>query len=467
MEKIAVLISGEYRKFDVTRKTMSFLDQPNVDVYFSTWDRTTYSLPSVGLQIEETVTKEKILKVLGKHGTIRIDSHDLLPKKKYNVKMIHRWLAGFKLIENSGIKYDYVVILRPDMFFSKNPVPELVNLDKFNNGIGFSWATSMHIGLLPDVLFISTFENMKNLIDNLSIFDWSFNKENNWHKWWYEYVKNKFEIFNIEELSYLTFCRYWANNENNFEKVLEIQHDWRDIKLLDDYHRWGEEHVLKVWPTEIIEAARLKSSMDFYKKYERAVIFDLDGVLVSTDLLHYRALVKSVSEIVGIDITEFAGIHHKSMTSTQDKIKLLQSQYYFSDTDAENILLQKDRYFLEEITTMIVHDNVVGCLEYLKEKNYRLAIASNSRRKNIDNILSATGLKKYFDVIVSAEDVLHRKPAPDILFEVYKQLGINGDNTIYIEDSDEGVEAGLKSKSKVIKINSPLDLTTNLFSGLL
>lgn len=65
MNRIAVIISGEYRTFDICRKTMTFLDNENVGVYFSTWDRTVQSNKYLNYHIDETVTINRIKSALG------------------------------------------------------------------------------------------------------------------------------------------------------------------------------------------------------------------------------------------------------------------------------------------------------------------------------------------------------------------------------------------------------------------
>lgn len=267
MKKIAVLISGEYRKFDITRKTMAFLDNPDIDVYFSTWDKTIYSSPKINLHEEQLITEDRILKDLGRQATVRIDKHDSFVEKKYNSKMINRWRTGFSLIEQSGINYDYVAIIRPDIFFTKVPTPEFINLERYENSIGFSWATSLDKELLPDVLFISTFNNIKKLMMSLSSMIWVVDAENDWHKWWYKFVRNHFEILHISELSYLTFCRLWAKDTDSFQEIMDVQHDWRDLRLLHESEMWGRDNILKVWPQEIVETAEEKWNNNYFDKY--------------------------------------------------------------------------------------------------------------------------------------------------------------------------------------------------------
>jgi hypothetical protein len=267
MKRIAILLSGEYRKFDVTRKTMPFLDSPGIDIYFSTWDKTEYLSPKINFSRTEHVSAEKIITDLGRAATIRIDFHESFKEVKYNSKMINRWKAGFELIISSGIEYDYIIIMRPDIFFTPIPTPELINLERFNNSIGFAWATSLDKNLLPDVLFMSSTENMAILMNALSVDVWANDNETNWHLWWYKYVNDILPIQHIGELSYLTFCRYWAKPTDNFMEILDTQHDWRDLRLLHEIDLWGKEPMLRVWPSEVVEAAQQKWINGYFNKY--------------------------------------------------------------------------------------------------------------------------------------------------------------------------------------------------------
>lgn len=197
----------------------------------------------------------------------------------------------------------------------------------------------------------------------------------------------------------------------------------------------------------------------------KAIIFDLDGVLVSTDVLHKETLIRAVYDIARIDAYSFPSIPAKSMLSTKQKLKLIQGYYNFCDETYDKILLQKDELFFDKIKDLRLSDNVVECLDLAKSLKIKTAIASNSRHANITRILDATGLRKYIDVVVSADDVPNRKPAPDILFEVYRRLKLREKSyaqTVFIEDSDEGVEAGNNSPSTVVRINNPSELTVEL-----
>lgn len=195
----------------------------------------------------------------------------------------------------------------------------------------------------------------------------------------------------------------------------------------------------------------------------KAIIFDLDGVLVQTNELHIRALSAAVMTCICVDLCLFPKLTEVSMISTAEKINQLQKLYYFDDEIFQTIMDLKDNLYHQSISDMTIDPNVYETLDYIKSKNIKMAIASNSRLKNINRILDNTALREYFDTIVSAEEVKHRKPAPDILLEVYRRLNIDGTDTLFVEDTDEGAEAGHNSPSIVVRVNSPKDLTIEFF----
>jgi hypothetical protein len=270
MPKVAVLISGEYRKLDITRKTMTFLDDPEVDVYVSTWDKTTYVSPRINLYVEENITSERILKDLSRPATIRIDSHKIYDNKKYNSKMIYKWKSGIQLIESSGIKYDNIFVLRPDLFFNNHFPIILSNIVQYTDNIGFAWATANNIKKLPDLIFTSSANNIRTLIRSISIDKWITDKEDDWHTWWYNHVNEIFpNMQNAPELGHMIFCRYWMTPENTYINALDMHHDWRDLRILYECDMYGDKfHSNGIWPDEIVDSARRKWTEGYYNKYK-------------------------------------------------------------------------------------------------------------------------------------------------------------------------------------------------------
>jgi hypothetical protein len=267
MPKIAVLIAGEYRKLDVTRNTMPFLDDSNVDVYVSTWDKTVYQNKRIKFHVAETITEERINNDLRLNVTVLIDDHNLIKNKKYNSKMINRWQAGLNLIEKSNVDYDYIIVTRSDLFYE---IPfDLSDIEKYKDSIGCSWSTSMHLGKLADILFVSSYENIRTLISSLSIDDWNKSKKHDWHIWWYNHVNEKFNILDTPDYGRCIFCRYWVNKTHTFTDVVNIQEDWRDMTLLTQMDLLGETFFKEnnIWPDRVIIEAKEKWSSGYFNKY--------------------------------------------------------------------------------------------------------------------------------------------------------------------------------------------------------
>jgi HAD superfamily hydrolase (TIGR01509 family) len=99
-----------------------------------------------------------------------------------------------------------------------------------------------------------------------------------------------------------------------------------------------------------------------------------------------------------------------------------------------------EKYF-SEIEDIKPVDGLVDVLEELKVRGLLMAVASSSLRSVIDIILKKTGLEKYFDVIVSREDVKEGKPSPDIFLHAASLLNAGPEKCIVIEDSSNGIKA--------------------------
>lgn len=266
--KIAILISGEYRTFKQCRKSMSFLDSPDVDVYFSTWDKTSYESPKINLMTEELVNNDIIISDLGFNPKgIIVESTNEFVEKKYNSKMIHRWIKGFNMIKTSGIPYDYVIVTRPDLFF-EYPV-NLNNLARYNDSLGTLWTHSINEGKLADILLVSSLKIITNILDNLSIETWNKHTEYDWHRWWYSFCISKVDkIIQADEFRGCVFHRYFAKNGNGtMRDIIQSNLDWRDLKLLHQVDLWGREHSLKNWPPEVLSEAESKWAQNYFDKY--------------------------------------------------------------------------------------------------------------------------------------------------------------------------------------------------------
>jgi hypothetical protein len=267
--KIAILISGEYRTFKYCRPSMSYLDDPRVDVYFSTWDKTTYVSPKINLNKIENVTKEQIIADCGFNPVeIIIEDTESFNEVKYNSRMIHRWSTGLKMIVDSGIHYDYVIITRPDIFYA-GPL-DLNHLLEFNDHLGVIWANSLLDGKLADVTMISSFNIIKNIFGQLTVDEWEKSDEYDWHLWWHDYCQAKVDIKRLDDTyGRIAFYRYIVPREiMDYRVIFEYHHDWRDLKLLHESDLYGRDTHLKNWPISTVENAERKWAEGHFDKYK-------------------------------------------------------------------------------------------------------------------------------------------------------------------------------------------------------
>jgi HAD superfamily hydrolase (TIGR01509 family) len=172
----------------------------------------------------------------------------------------------------------------------------------------------------------------------------------------------------------------------------------------------------------------------------KAVIFDLDGTLVDSEPNYFEADKKVLMDYGIFDFNmemkkKYIGI------GTKDMMRDMKAKYHINES-IEKLVAMENEYYIEfaKMNT-IVFPEMLMLLEFLKNNNYPLAIASGSSPEVIDIVLSITNLKDYFDVVLSAEQVKRGKPEPDVFLEAAKQLCIPFRNCLVVEDSQFGVEA--------------------------
>lgn len=114
-KRIAVLVSGDYREFEIAHKSWEFINNPNVDFYFSVWKHTTQCNKKLNIHIKETVNKNTIRKFIPNCKGIDIGSPLVAAPHRLNSnKMLNRWLKAIKLMIASGVEYDACIIIRPE-----------------------------------------------------------------------------------------------------------------------------------------------------------------------------------------------------------------------------------------------------------------------------------------------------------------------------------------------------------------
>ena len=174
----------------------------------------------------------------------------------------------------------------------------------------------------------------------------------------------------------------------------------------------------------------------------KAFIFDLDGVIVDTARYHYQAWQKIANQL-GVEFTPEHNEQLKGVSRVRSlDIILGLGKIEASQEDKNKWLFQKNEDYLSYLTDMDQSEllpGVVPVLQFLKEKNQKIALGSAS--KNARPILEKTGIIGYFDAIVDGNDVTNAKPDPEVFLRAALLLDAKPENAIVFEDSVAGIQA--------------------------
>ena len=184
----------------------------------------------------------------------------------------------------------------------------------------------------------------------------------------------------------------------------------------------------------------------------KAVLFDMDGLMVDTESLATEAFIHSAKK-QGYDMTKeetllVLGFTTKSIYDFWEN--------YFKNSDVSGKRLVDNHYkYIEDIlftTGPRKMPYIEELLKYLKNSNYKVAVASSSSMNHIINNMEKTDLKKYIDECASGAEVENGKPAPDVFLLAAKRLGVKPEECLVLEDSKAGVIAGSSAGAKVIMV---------------
>lgn len=202
-----------------------------------------------------------------------------------------------------------------------------------------------------------------------------------------------------------------------------------------------------------------------YKTMLRAVIFDFDGVITDSEVLHLRAFNRSLIPY-GIEISTKDYYTNYLGFSDFDCYKALidNSLLKIDERQIDNIIKKKSKIF-EELTKTEGRtiEGVQEFLQMLEDNNIPMAICSGSLLVEIEAMLSESGLRHYFAEIVSAEQVKKGKPHPEGFLLSLKKLNkkrhppITADECIVIEDSNWGLQAGKAAGMHTVAVTNSYD----------
>lgn len=192
-------------------------------------------------------------------------------------------------------------------------------------------------------------------------------------------------------------------------------------------------------------------------KYQ-GVIFDLDGVICSTDEYHYLAW-KALADQLGIEFDRTINNRLRGVSRMASlEIVLEKSDKTYTGAEKARFAEAKNalyRELLGQMSPADLTDEVKTTLDALRAKGLKLAIGSSS--KNTPYILQRIGLGDYFDAISDGNNITHSKPDPEVFVKAAQMLGLAPSACLVVEDAHAGVEAAVNGGFEAAAIGDARD----------
>ncbi len=198
----------------------------------------------------------------------------------------------------------------------------------------------------------------------------------------------------------------------------------------------------------------------------KAIIFDLDGVLVDATEWHYEALNEAL-RLFGYEITREEHLKVYNGLPTVEKLNMLTQQQGLP-LGLHSVIKAMKRGFTDSRVEQLCkpsHEKQL-MLKHLKKNKYMLAVCSNAQKYSVINMLQRSQIEGYFDLIMGNDEGFSPKPAPDIYLEAFKKLGVKPEEVIIVEDAPHGIQAAKASGALVIEVKGYDDVTLELFDDL-
>jgi beta-phosphoglucomutase len=190
----------------------------------------------------------------------------------------------------------------------------------------------------------------------------------------------------------------------------------------------------------------------------KAIIFDMDGVLIEAKDWHYEALNKAL-RLFGYEISRYDHLTTFDGLPTSRKLEMLSVESGLPRKLHDFINEMKQAYTMELVHTqckpMFVHEYA---LSRLKSEGFKLALASNSIRATVDVMMKKASLDRYLDLVLSASDVSRAKPDPEIYLTAISRLGLRAEECLVVEDNQNGLRAARDAGAHVLAVRETHDV---------
>jgi HAD superfamily hydrolase (TIGR01509 family) len=197
----------------------------------------------------------------------------------------------------------------------------------------------------------------------------------------------------------------------------------------------------------------------------KLIIFDLDGVLVEAKNIHFDALNEALGDKYAISWNEHLSTYDGLKTS--QKLNMLTKAKGLPVENHKRIWELKQYFTLQMLKELKPNHSLIKLIQSLSSDGYKLAVCSNSIRKTVVTVLAKLGIIEYFDLLISNEDVTNSKPHPEMYWTAMSKMKVLPEETLIVEDSPYGLLAAARSKSYILRVKNPQEVTIkNIYSKL-
>ena len=183
----------------------------------------------------------------------------------------------------------------------------------------------------------------------------------------------------------------------------------------------------------------------------KAIIFDMDGVIIDSEPLHFKIEKELIREL-GVEITDEE--HNSFVGTTEYHMFSIIKEKYQIEFPIEEMIEKKKEMFIENLDQVPLVENFKDFLLTMHKAGYPMALASSNNKRVIGAVAENFDLKDYIKVFVSADDVKRGKPDPEIFLTAAEKLGIPPASCLVIEDARNGVKAAKAAGMRCIGLQN-------------
>ena len=197
----------------------------------------------------------------------------------------------------------------------------------------------------------------------------------------------------------------------------------------------------------------------------KAILFDMDGVLIDAKDWHYEALNRALG-LFGMTISRYDHLVTYDGLPTKKKLEMLSRERNLPAALHPFLNKMKQQYTMELVLNkckpVFFHEYA---LSRLRSDGFRLAVCSNSIRTSIEVMMDRSKLAKYLEFIISAQDVSIGKPNPEIYNLAISKLMLKPEECLILEDNEHGIQAAVASGAHLMRISSVEDVNYQNIQG--